>query len=150
MYKHVTWQHLNQYMTFKSRGHCDNIKVFNQGKPNQIREKSGKNQGTWLLKMCGHPVETWFVVRPWCGAAHIVSRLQSTKCYSRVIPLWKFLLIFRFWLNPPTVYIWLSWNVILPISQEGEVTSPLISGPAWTLRLQFTKYQQSYAPVKIF
>ena len=30
------------------------------------------------------------------------------------------------------------------------VTSPLISGPAWTLRLQFTKYQQSYAPMKIF
>ena len=25
----------------KSRGHCDNIKVFNQGKSNQIREKSG-------------------------------------------------------------------------------------------------------------
>ena len=25
----------------KSRGHCDNIQVFNQGKPNQIREKSG-------------------------------------------------------------------------------------------------------------
>ena len=56
MYKHVTWQHLNQYMTSKSRGHCDNIKVFNQGKSNQIREKSGKSQGIWLLKMCGHPV----------------------------------------------------------------------------------------------
>ena len=42
-------------MTSKSRGHCDNIKVFNQGKSNQIREKSGKNQGIWLLKMCGHP-----------------------------------------------------------------------------------------------
>ena len=35
-------------------------------------------------------------------------------------------------------------------SQEGEVTSPLIPGPAWTLRLQFTKYQQSCAPMKIF
>ena len=35
-------------------------------------------------------------------------------------------------------------------SQEGEVTSPLISGPAWTLRLQFTKYQQSYDSMKIF
>ena len=34
-------------------------------------------------------------------------------------------------------------------SQEGEVTCLLISGPAWTLRLQFTKYQQSYAPMKI-
>ena len=33
-------------------------------------------------------------------------------------------------------------------SQEGEVTSPLTSGPAWTLRLQFTKYQQRYAPMK--
>ena len=40
MYKHVTLQHLNQYMTSKSRGHCDNIKIFNQGKSNQIREKS--------------------------------------------------------------------------------------------------------------
>ena len=28
-------------MISKSRGHCDNIKVFNQGKSNQIREKSG-------------------------------------------------------------------------------------------------------------
>ena len=28
-------------MTSKSRGHCNNIKVFNQGKSNQIREKSG-------------------------------------------------------------------------------------------------------------
>ena len=28
-------------MTSKSRGHCDNIKVFNQGNSNQIREKSG-------------------------------------------------------------------------------------------------------------
>ena len=35
-------------------------------------------------------------------------------------------------------------------SQEGEVTSPLIPGPAWTLRLQFTKYQQRYAPVNFF
>ena len=41
MYKHVPWQYMNQYMTSKSRGHCDNIKVFNQGKSNQIREKSG-------------------------------------------------------------------------------------------------------------
>ena len=35
-------------------------------------------------------------------------------------------------------------------SQEGEVTSPIIPGPAWTLRLQFTKYQQSCAPMKNF
>ena len=34
--------------------------------------------------------------------------------------------------------------------QEEEVTSPLISTPAWTLRLKFSKYQQSYAPMKIF
>ena len=39
---------------------------------------------------------------------------------------------------------------LLPISPGEEVTSPLISGPAWTLRLQFTKYQQSYAPMKVF
>ena len=45
VYKHVTSQHLNQYMTTKSRDHCDNVKVFNQGKSNQIREKSWKNQG---------------------------------------------------------------------------------------------------------
>ena len=43
-------QHLNQYMTSKSRGHCDNIKVFNQGKSNQIREKSGNLivKNVWL------------------------------------------------------------------------------------------------------
>ena len=35
-------------------------------------------------------------------------------------------------------------------SWEEEVTFPLISGPAWTLRLQFTKYQQSYAPMKFY
>ena len=35
-------------------------------------------------------------------------------------------------------------------SQEGEVTSPLISGPAWTFRLQLAKCQQSYAPMKFF
>ena len=39
-------------MTFKSRGHCDNIKVFNQGKLNLIREKSGN----LIAKMCGYPV----------------------------------------------------------------------------------------------
>ena len=38
----------------------------------------------------------------------------------------------------------------LPIFQGEEVTSPLISGPAWTLRLQFTKYQKSYAPMNFF
>ena len=31
--------------------------------------------------------ETWFVVRPWCGAAHIVSGLQSTKCLQSYAPL---------------------------------------------------------------
>ena len=35
-------------------------------------------------------------------------------------------------------------------SQEGEVTSPLISGPTWTLRLQFSKYQQRLCPNEIF
>ena len=39
---------------------------------------------------------------------------------------------------------------LLPIYQEGEVTSPLISGSTWTLRLQFTKYQQSNTPMKFF
>ena len=40
-------------------------------------------------------------------------------------------------------------NVSL-FSQEGEVTSSLIPGPSWSLRLQFTKYQQRYAPMKFF
>ena len=35
-------------------------------------------------------------------------------------------------------------------SQEGEVTSSLIPGPAWSLRLQFTKYQQRYTPMIFF
>ena len=35
-------------------------------------------------------------------------------------------------------------------SQEGEVTSSLIPGPAWSFWLQFTKYQQRYAPMKFF
>ena len=30
-----------------------------QGKSNQIREKSGKNQGIWLLKICGHAALTF-------------------------------------------------------------------------------------------
>ena len=34
--------------------------------------------------------------------------------------------------------------------QEGHVTSPLISGPAWTLKLQFSKYQQRYVPMIFF
>ena len=34
--------------------------------------------------------------------------------------------------------------------KEGEVTSSLIPGPAWSLRLQFTKYQQRYAPMIFF
>ena len=34
--------------------------------------------------------------------------------------------------------------------KEGYVISHLISGPAWTFRLQFTKYQQSYAPMIFF
>ena len=30
--------------------------------------------------------ETWYIVRPWCGAAHIVSGLQSTKCLQSYAP----------------------------------------------------------------
>ena len=51
-------------MTSKSRGHCDNVKVFNQEKSNQIREKSGKKQGIRLLKMCGHPDTYYFIYLP--------------------------------------------------------------------------------------
>ena len=39
---------------------------------------------------------------------------------------------------------------LLPIFPGVEVTSPLISGPAWILRLKFTKYQQRLCPNEIF
>ena len=39
---------------------------------------------------------------------------------------------------------------LLPIFPGGRSHFSLISGPAWTLWLQFTKYQQSYAQMKIF
>ena len=43
---------------------------------------------------------------------HILFQGYSPPNSSRVIPLWKFLLIFHFCLNPPTVYIQSSWNFI--------------------------------------
>ena len=39
---------------------------------------------------------------------------------------------------------------LLPIFTGGRSTSPLISGPTWTHRLQFTKYQQRLCPNEIF
>ena len=30
--------------------------------------------------------ETWYKVRPWCGAADIISGLQSTKCLQSYAP----------------------------------------------------------------
>ena len=47
------------------------------------------------------------------------------------------------------LFFWLFIFVLL-FSQEGEVTSSLIRGPACSLRLQFTKYQQRYAPMNFF
>ena len=32
------------------------MKAINQGKSSLIREKSGKYQGIWFVKCCGHPV----------------------------------------------------------------------------------------------
>ena len=84
----IFWQHLNQYMTSKSRGHCNNIKVFNQGKSNQIRGKSGKNQGIWLLKMCGHPVVDsiyniliFFAEKMWVAFALLTFFQQKISAY---------------------------------------------------------------------
>ena len=36
--------------------------------------------GELLLQFTSDQAETWYIIRPWCGAAHIVSGLQSTKC----------------------------------------------------------------------
>ena len=49
-------------MTSKSKGHCDNIKVFNQGKSNQIREKSGNliAKNVWPPCICIDIQEIWF------------------------------------------------------------------------------------------
>ena len=35
--------------------------------------------GQILLQITSDQAETRFIIRPWCWAAHIVSRLQSTK-----------------------------------------------------------------------
>ena len=46
--------------------------------------------GELLLQLTFDQAKTWFIVRSWYGAVHIVSRLQSPNI-SRVMPLWKFL-----------------------------------------------------------
>ena len=52
-------------MPSKNRGHCDNIKVFNQGKSNQIREKSGnliaKNVWSPCLMVLTVSLQIWGV-----------------------------------------------------------------------------------------
>ena len=43
--------------------------------------------GKLLQQFTSDQAETWYIVRPWCGAAHIVSELQSTKCLQSYDPL---------------------------------------------------------------
>ena len=40
-----------------------------------------------LLQFTSDQAETWYIVRPWCGAVHIVSGLQATKCLQSYAPL---------------------------------------------------------------
>ena len=68
--------------------------------------------GQLLLQFTSDQAETWFIVRPWYRAAHIYSRLQSTKYQQSYVPL-KFSVNFSFPpLTPPTVYIWSRLNLI--------------------------------------
>ena len=68
--------------------------------------------GQLLLQFTSDQAETWFIVRPWYRAAHIYSRLLSTKYQQSYVPL-KFSVNFSFPpLTPPTVYIWSRLNVI--------------------------------------
>ena len=50
-------------MTSKSRGHCDNIKVFNQGKSNQIMEKSGNLIAKNVWPPCMNSHSYWQTVQ---------------------------------------------------------------------------------------
>ena len=43
--------------------------------------------GKLLLQFTSDQAETWYIVRPWCGAAHIVLGLQSTKYQQSYAPL---------------------------------------------------------------
>ena len=54
--------------------------------------------GWLLLQFTSSQAETWCIDRPWCGAAHIVSRLQSTKCLQSYAPL-KISVNFSYWVN---------------------------------------------------
>ena len=68
--------------------------------------------GQLLLQFTSDQAETWFIVRPWYWAAHIYSRLQSTKYQQSYVPL-KFSVNFSLPpLTPPTVYIWSRLNLI--------------------------------------
>ena len=78
-------------MTSKSRGHCDNIKVFNQEKSNQIREKSGnliaKNVwppcegSSWAIVITHRPSSSSSV----CPSVH---NLQTTSPPKPLIGIW--------------------------------------------------------------
>ena len=68
--------------------------------------------GQLLLQFTSDQAETWFIVRPWYRAAHMYSRLQSTKYQQSYFPL-KFSVNFSLpQLTPPTVYIWSCLNLI--------------------------------------
>ena len=43
--------------------------------------------GLLLQQFISNQAETWYIVRPWRGAAHIASALQSTKCLQNYAPL---------------------------------------------------------------
>ena len=66
--------------------------------------------GQLLLQFTSDQAETWLIVRPWYWAAHIYSRLQSTKY--QLFPLKFSVNLSLPQLTPPTVYIWSRLNLI--------------------------------------
>ena len=64
-----------------------------------------------LLQFTSSQAENWFIViRPWCAAVHIISRLQYIKYWQNYAPLK--MLTFCFRLTLPMVYIQSSWNFV--------------------------------------
>ena len=63
-------------MTSESRGHCDNIKIFNQGKSNQIREKSGNliAKNVWLPFIIQFALELYLPVNAEDDWTHVSYR----------------------------------------------------------------------------
>ena len=54
------------------------MKALNQGKSSPIREKSGKYQGIWFVKFCGHPVFAYAKKRFSHDMAHM-NFVRSTR-----------------------------------------------------------------------